>query len=121
MVWRRITGRRRQDGRQHDERDGDVTLSNETVYEALRGVRDPQLQRDLISLRMLAATTVDADAASVSLQLSAPYHAYDAQAALEERLSDALRAVGAADVAFEWSVSVPAWEGDGQQAGHRGA
>lgn len=115
MVWRRITGRRRQDGRQHDERDGDVTLSNETVYEALRGVRDPQLQRDLISLRMLAATTVDADAASVSLQLSAPYHAYDAQAALEERLSEALRAVGAADVAFEWSVSVPAWEGDGQQ------
>lgn len=115
MVWRRITGGRRQDGRQHDERDGDVTLSNETVYEALRGVRDPQLQRDLISLRMLAATTVDADAASVSLQLAAPYHAYDAQAALEERLSDALRAVGAADVAFEWSVNVPAWEGDGQQ------
>ena len=90
-----------------------MTLTNETVYEALRAVRDPELQRDLISLRMLAATTVDGD--SVAVQLTAPYHGYGAREELEARISEAIRAVGADDVSFEWSVSVPAWEGTGEQ------
>ena len=90
-----------------------MTLTNETVYEALRAVRDPELQRDLISLRMLAATTVDRG--SVAVQLTAPYHGYGAREELEARISEAIRAAGAGDVSFEWSVSVPAWEGTGEQ------
>ena len=90
-----------------------MTLTNETVYEALRAVRDPELQRDLISLRMLAATTVDGD--SVAVQLTAPYHGYGAREELEGRIGEAIRAAGADDVSFEWSVSVPAWEGTGEQ------
>ena len=109
MVWRRIGGGLR-GGR---GKGGGVTLSNETVHEALRAVRDPELQRDLISLRMLAALTLDGD--SVTVQLRAPYHGYASREALEGRIAEAIRAVGAAEVAFEWSVSVPAWEGDGQQ------
>ena len=109
MVWRRISGGRG-GGRR---KGGGVTLTNETVYDAVRAVRDPELQRDLISLRMLAATTVDGD--SVSVELTAPYHGYASREQLEERLTEAIRAAGAREVAFEWSVSVPAWEGDGQQ------
>ena len=90
-----------------------MTLTNETVYEALRAVRDPELQRDLISLRMLAATTVDGG--SVAVQLTAPYHGYGAREELEGRVGEAIRAAGADDVSFEWSVSVPAWEGTGEQ------
>ena len=109
MVWRRISGGRG-GGRR---KGGGVTLTNETVYDAVRAVRDPELQRDLISLRMLAATTVDGD--SVSVELTAPYHGYASREQLEEQLTEAIRAAGAREVAFEWSVSVPAWEGDGQQ------
>ena len=108
MVWRRISGGRG-GGRR---KGGGVTLTNETVYDAVRAVRDPELQRDLISLRMLAATTVDGD--SVSVELTAPYHGYASREQLEERLTEAIRAAGAREVAFEWSVSVPAWEGDDQ-------
>ena len=109
MVWRRI-GSLRGGGR---GKGGGVTLTNETVYETLRAVRDPELQRDLVSLRMLAATTVDGDA--VTVQLTAPWHGYGGREELERRIADALREAGASDVAFEWSVAVPAWEGDGQQ------
>ncbi len=105
MVWRRVTGR--------DRKDAGVTLTNEAVYDAIRRVRDPELQRDLVSLRMLAATTVEGDA--VKLQLTAPYHSYGSRETLERTLSEALRGVGAADVSFEWSVVVPAWEGSGDK------
>lgn len=91
-----------------------MAITNETVYDAVRTVRDPELQRDLISLRMLASTTVDGDRASVAL--TAPYHGYGSRSELETKLTDAIRAAGASEVDFEWSVSVPAWEGSGQQA-----
>ena len=105
MVWRRLTGRQGKGGR--------LTLTNETVYDALRTVRDPELQRDPISLRMLATTTVDGG--DVSVQLTAPYHDYRSRGEFERRASEALRAAGARSVSFEWSVAVPAWESSGDQ------
>ena len=51
MVWRRLTGRG--EGRAQPGGKGNgMALTVESVRDTLRSVRDPQMGRDLISLRM---------------------------------------------------------------------
>ena len=91
-----------------------MTLDPKSIQTALRSVRDPLLQRDLVSLRMYGGARVDGD--SVSLEITLPVHGYSEREELERRIFDALRPLGASGLACEYSVNVPAWEGAGQQA-----
>ncbi len=90
-----------------------MTLTAEIVRDTLRTVRDPQLGRDLISLRMFGGATLDSD--SVTVHLTLPLHGYPRET-LERLVTDALVSAGAASVAFDVRVDVPAWQGSGQQA-----
>ncbi|MCY3567428.1 MAG: Mrp/NBP35 family ATP-binding protein [Chloroflexi bacterium] len=91
-----------------------MALTDETVRDALRTVRDPQLGRDLIALRMFDGVVIDGD--SVTLHLVLPMHGYPSRAELEDRARSALERAGAAQVSFETRVDIPAWQGTGQQA-----
>ncbi len=110
MVWRRLTGQ----GSDRDQKESEMALTVEAVRDTLRGVRDPQLGRDLISLRMFDGAVIDGDA--VTLHLTLPIHGYPSTPELEQRVTDALGGAGATSVAFEYRVDVPAWQGSGQQA-----
>ena len=91
-----------------------MTLSDESIRDALRRVRDPELQRDLIGLQMYGGASIDGDTVHLSLRL--PYHSYRSKDALEAAVADALSAVGAAAVNIDYEVVVPSWQGVGQQA-----
>ena len=91
-----------------------MALTDETVRDALRTVRDPQLGRDLIALRMFDGAVINGDA--VTLHLVLPMHGHPSLAELEDRVRPALERVGAAQVSVETRVDVPAWQGTGQQA-----
>ncbi len=91
-----------------------MALTDEAIRDALRGVRDPQLGRDLIALRMFGGALTDGG--SVTVHLTLPLHAHPAQDELQERVRAALSQAGAEQVAFDVRVDVPAWHGNGQQA-----
>ncbi len=91
-----------------------MVLTDEAVRDALRTVRDPQLGRDLIALRMYGGAVIDGS--SVTVHLNMPLYGYPSQDELEERVRKALEQVGAERVAFELRTDVPAWQGSGQQA-----
>lgn len=91
-----------------------MSLTVETVRDTLRTVRDPQLGRDLISLRMFDGAVSDDGAVTVHLTL--PIHGHPAREELQERVTAALIAAGAESVSFEFRVDVPAWQGSGEQA-----
>ena len=110
MVWRRLTGK-------GDGRDGNgdgMALSDEAIRDALRTVRDPQLGRDLISLRMFGGSVIDDG--SVSVHLTLPIYGYPSEDELKGRISTALENVGAEAVDFNIRIDVPSWQGSGQQA-----
>lgn len=88
--------------------------ATETVQAALRGVRDPVLQRDVVSLRMFDG--FQSRDGKATLQIALPLHDYDAREQLEAALAAALEPLGLSDLSVEYSVCVPAWEGAGPQA-----
>ena len=110
MVWRRLAGR----GGGSDDEDGAMALTQESIRDTLRTVRDPLLARDLISLRMYGGAAIDGD--RVTLHLNLPLHSHPARDVLEQRIVDALTGAGAGSVEFEPRVDVPAWQGSGEQA-----
>ncbi len=91
-----------------------MALTDEAVRDALRAVRDPQLGRDLIALRMFGGAVIDGGAVTVHLTL--PLHRHPARDELQERVRAALAPLGAEQVDFDVRVDVPAWQGNGQQA-----
>ncbi len=114
MVWKRLTGKSDDDdSRKGDRMTADGQLTVETVRDALRTVRDPQLGRDLISLRMFGGAAFDNGSVTVHLQL--PLHDHPREE-LESLVRAALERAGAPSVAFEHRIDVPAWQGTGQQA-----
>ncbi len=113
MVWRRLTGRG--DGRDEPGGKGNgMPITVETVRDTLRTTRDPQLGRDLLSLRMFGGAVIDGD--SVTVHLTLPIHGHSSRDVLEQRVSEALTNAGAESVTFEFRVDVPSWQGSGQQA-----
>lgn len=91
-----------------------MALTDEAVRDALRRVRDPQLGRDLLSLRMFTGAQIDG--ADVVVQLVLPMHGYAARDQLESTIVDVLTDCGAERVTVEYEVNVPAWQGNGEQA-----
>ena len=110
MVWRRLTSR----GEGRDRNGEGMALSDEAVRDALRTVRDPQLGRDLISLRMFGGSVIDDG--SVTVHLTLPMHGYPSEDELKDRISNALAKVGADAVEFDIRIDIPSWQGNGEQA-----
>jgi len=82
-------------------------VSNEQVLDALRGVKDPELQRDVVSLGMIEELKVEGGTISFTLNLTTP--ACPLRAELESSVRAALRALpGVQEVKMKTSAHIPA-------------
>ncbi len=83
-------------------------VSNEQVLDALRAVRDPELQRDVVSLGMIQDLKVDGDGVvSFTFNLTTP--ACPLRAELEANVNSALRALpGVTEVRVKVGANIPA-------------
>ena len=82
-----------------------MTLTAEVALEALRGVMDPELQRDLVSLNMVRDLEVEDGAVSLTVVLTTP--ACPLRDTIEHDVTAALSSAGASAVALEWDAMVP--------------
>jgi ATP-binding protein involved in chromosome partitioning len=81
-----------------------TTLTEEAILEALRGVRDPELGRDLVALGMVKDIVVDGTTVAFTLELTTP--ACPLRDRIEREARAAVLALGAAQVDISWSASV---------------
>jgi len=82
-------------------------VSNEQVLDALRGVKDPELQRDVVSLGMIEDLKVDGGLVSFTLNLTTP--ACPLRAEMEADVKAAIRAIpGVEDIKMKTSAHIPA-------------
>ncbi len=82
-------------------------VSAEEVMDALRGVKDPELQRDVVSLGMIEDLKVEGGRVSFTLNLTTP--ACPLRAEMENRVKAAAMAVpGVQDLKVKTSAHIPA-------------
>jgi ATP-binding protein involved in chromosome partitioning len=81
-----------------------TTLTEEAILEALRGVRDPELGRDLVALGMVKDVVVDGTRVAFTLELTTP--ACPLRDQIERDARAAVLALGASQVEIGWSASV---------------
>ena len=82
-------------------------VSSEQVLDALRGVKDPELHRDVVSLGMIEDLKVDGGAVSFTFNLTTP--ACPMRAELEASVKAALDALpGVKEVKIKVSAHIPA-------------
>src|SRR5579863_9420456 len=82
-------------------------VSSEQVLDALRSVKDPELQRDVVSLGMIEDLKVDKGLVSFTLNLTTP--ACPLRAEMEASVKAAIRAVpGVVDIKMKTSAHIPA-------------
>jgi Mrp family chromosome partitioning ATPase/intein/homing endonuclease len=82
-------------------------VTSEQVLDALRGVKDPELHRDIVSLGMIEELKVDGGLVSFTFNLTTP--ACPLRAELEANVNAALRAIrGVEDVKMKVSAHIPA-------------
>jgi ATP-binding protein involved in chromosome partitioning len=80
-------------------------LTEEVVLNALRKVKDPELHRDLVSLGMVKAITVDGPAVTVTVELTTP--ACPMRAQVEEETKAAIQGLpGVGEVTLNLTASV---------------
>lgn len=82
-----------------------MTLTAEVALEALRGVMDPELQRDLVSLNMVRDIEVEDGTVSFTVVLTTP--ACPLRDTIEQDVRAALSSAGASAVALAWDAEVP--------------
>ncbi len=90
-----------------------MTITEEAALEALRGVPDPELTRDLVTLGMVRDLTVDGDSVSLTVVLTTP--ACPFRETIENDVRSALAAAGAGAVSIEWDANVPTFAPAGPQ------
>ncbi len=79
-------------------------LTESTVLEALRGVQDPELHRDIVSLDMVKELAVDGGSVTLRVDLTTP--ACPLKDQIGEDIKSRLAAIGAGQVALTWGASV---------------
>jgi ATP-binding protein involved in chromosome partitioning len=80
-------------------------VTEDAVRAALSHVNDPELNRDLVSLGMVKAITLEGDAVTVTIELTTP--ACPLKSVIGREVEAALRAIGAAKVTVEFGAKVP--------------
>ena len=82
-------------------------VSREQVLDALRGVKDPELLRDVVTLGMIEDLKVDGGLVSFTLNLTTP--ACPLRAEMEASVKAAIRAIpGVSDINMKTSAHIPA-------------
>jgi ATP-binding protein involved in chromosome partitioning len=82
-------------------------VSHEQVLDALRAVKDPELQRDIVSLGMIEDLKIDGGLVSFTFNLTTP--ACPLRAELEASVNEALKAIpGVNEVKMKVSAHIPA-------------
>ena len=83
-------------------------LTEEAVLTALRGVEDPELHRDLVTLNMIQDLVVDGDSVALTVILTTP--ACPLRAEIEQAVRSALETIGARHIALDWGAKVPSFQ-----------
>jgi ATP-binding protein involved in chromosome partitioning len=94
-----------------------MALSREQVVAALRGVQDPELFKDIVTLNMVKDVQVDGDRVGVTIELTTP--ACPMKEKVEADVRAALAAAGAKQIDVKMTANTrsgPA--GAGSAAGH---
>ena len=82
-------------------------VSSDKVLDALRGVNDPELHRDVVTLGMIEDLKVEGGTVSFTLNLTTP--ACPLRAEMEAKVNEAVRSVaGVTDVKMKTSAHIPA-------------
>jgi ATP-binding protein involved in chromosome partitioning len=80
-------------------------MLNETaIKDALRGVEDPELHRDIVSLDMVKNVVIDGTAVSLTVDLTTP--ACPLKDQIGEDITSTLQGIGASDVDLTWGAMV---------------
>ncbi|HVE93903.1 MAG TPA: P-loop NTPase [Acidimicrobiales bacterium] len=79
-----------------------MPVTREAVLDALRPVQDPELRRSVVELGMVRDIGIDGDSVSVTIALTIA--GCPLRAELTTRVGDAVRGLGVADVAVEFTV-----------------
>ncbi|MEE9276992.1 MAG: P-loop NTPase, partial [Dehalococcoidia bacterium] len=88
-----------------------MTLTQDTVLDALRNVEDPELRRDLVSLDMVQDLVIDGDAVALKVILTTP--ACPLRDEISADVTEALKAIGASTVDIDWDAKVPTFRQPG--------
>ena len=79
-------------------------LSEVTILDALRHVQEPELGRDIVSLDMVKGIAIDGDHVAFTIELTTP--ACPLKDEIEANARQAIRDLGASDVAIAWGAMV---------------
>lgn len=79
-------------------------LTQDAITTALRGVNDPELHKDLVSLQMIKNVAVDGSRVRLGIELTTP--ACPMKDQIQKEVDAALKKIGATDVQIEWSAQV---------------
>lgn len=79
-------------------------MTKESIIQALRGVQDPELHKDLVTLEMVKSVDVSGSAVRLGIELTTP--ACPLKDQIEKDIRQALAPLGVRDVAIDWSARV---------------
>src|SRR5262245_20583270 len=82
-----------------------MSITAEAALSALEKVNDPELARPLADIGMVRDITAAGGAVELTVSLRSPRANYKAR--LEEDVTRALRAAGAANVKIHWELAIP--------------
>ncbi|MDI1481930.1 Mrp/NBP35 family ATP-binding protein [Polyangium sp. y55x31] len=82
-----------------------MAITVESAKSALGKVEDPELSRPLVDVGMLGDVNVEGDNVTVGVTLTTPACPYKAR--IQDDVTAALKAAGAANVTIHWSSNVP--------------
>jgi ATP-binding protein involved in chromosome partitioning len=84
-------------------------MNEQAVMQALGGVIDPELGKDLVTLHRIKDVSVKDDKVSVTVRLTTP--ASPLKSTIEGEVRKSLAAAGAKEVALTWDATVPSARG----------
>ncbi|RIK62819.1 MAG: hypothetical protein DCC65_16870 [Planctomycetota bacterium] len=90
-----------------------MSLTNEAVLSALRGVNDPELHKDLVSLNMVKYVEVADGVVNLGIELTTP--ACPLKDQIQKDIEKAILPLGAREVRIEWSAQVRSARGPSGQ------
>lgn len=83
-----------------------MSLSEDAVKEQLKKVTDPALDKDLVSMRQVKSVSVDGGGVRVEVELITPAYPQTMRDELRERITEALKDIGATAVEVAYSAKV---------------
>lgn len=83
-----------------------MSLTNDQVTTAMRGVEDPELGKDLVTLNMIKRVDVSGDRVKIGIELTTP--ACPMKDQIQKDVERELKKIGASTVEIEWSAQVRA-------------